>query len=1315
MAFRKSIISKTYTFFCIFYHKTNILLQTNGSPWAAGTKRRKGMKRKRFLAVLLALCMTLGTLPMTAFAAEDMPSDEITEIAEGKNETQEENEPAEEETETQEENGSTEEETDVTDDTEEETDGDINGTDETDPEVCTETADCAATEHEADCPKADDTDVWSTSSVMLSETQDVSTDRTATVSLLDSGAYYTLKLSKIDLATFDTDYPDGLKFFYSITVNMNDDFDTYIAPSLNKNNRWDTRYGKNYGECFTIILPPDLFDENLEVEWNDIRIPTKMELKKEASKENGVILHGKSGVEIKSSTDKRFLIKVPVHLSKEQCQAAVEKGSISLNTDAKIIVKSENPTDPTASPPDLHFSAEHSIKVIDGNHLKHSLDITEGAPEFVGAAWQLTDGACTISGEAENYEGIEINGDVTLTLNNATIKHDIEEIEQYAPAISVKSGSSATLILSGDNTVEGSPGYAGIYVAEGATLTIKGTGSLSATGGQSSEKVTDFPDKNRGYWGGGAGIGGNGLWAYRNDTWVDGSSPNFGTIQIEGGTIKAVGGDRKGTDPLNVGGGAGIGSGGCSSQKVLEQIEGSINIIDGKITAIGGDGFVKQMFSPILTGGGAGIGSGGVLGNIFVPYNNNVKVSISGGDITATGKADGAGIGGGANADGGIIKITNGTIYAEGGYQIEEDGTQREYYGGAGIGGGDNGGLTSITITGGNVTAKAIGAAAGIGSGNDGFVGMEDHDNNNVIYGEIKIDGDAKVIAIGGSGYGYYSSYGGAGIGAGCSVQYDNECGEIYIGETTKVSAFAGGEAQAVGVGAFFAGPQDNSSLSISDKPTLLMANRKDCTQGAFWGLFKEGDEWNIDKSELTNCDSPITYYVSDTGINKPAALYDYSKSETKENAKAWTSTNDTLKIYKDDTTQEEEQTFTIPVTLLDNFILGNWAVLSTKAVAEYTVNFDLNGGKGDSFIPIIATDGSTITIHSTQPTRSGYKFQGWKDETTGTTYQPGDSILVTSDMTLVAQWKKKPSKIEEYRLHYESNGGTKYSDEWYEEGTKVSLDKVPKRSGYEFTGWYADEELEDKIKSVTMNTDKTVYAGWKKIKDSDSGGGKGDHKPADVPQLNKEDHFAYVSGYPEGDFRPERNMTRAEVAVMFSNLLLEDTQESTSYGNTFTDVAPSEWYYDRVGFMEQFGIISGYPDGSFKPNAPITRAEFATIAAKFDELKETGNAAFIDLPDDHWGKKFIEMAYNRGWISGYPDGTVKPDKYITRAEVVSVTNRMLERICDQAYIESHKASIKDYFDITNAHWAYYHIMEASNGHLYTKGEESENWLSLNP
>ena len=214
-------------------------------------------------------------------------------------------------------------------------------------------------------------------------------------------------------------------------------------------------------------------------------------------------------------------------------------------------------------------------------------------------------------------------------------------------------------------------------------------------------------------------------------------------------------------------------------------------------------------------------------------------------------------------------------------------------------------------------------------------------------------------------------------------------------------------------------------------------------------------------------------------------------------------------------------------------------------------------------------------------------------------------------------------------------------------------------------------------------------------------------------PQLNKADHFAYMVGYPEGTFLPGRNMTRAEVTVMFSRLLEKRMNVHTAYSNSFSDVPAGKWYSNAIGYMERYNIVRGYEDGTFRPDAPITRAEFAAIAARFSALKGNTQTNFTDLPDSHWAKGSIGLAYSKGWIGGYPDGTVRPDQNITRAEVVAVTNRMLERAGDVNYIEANSDSIVHFTDLNNGYWAYYDIMEACNAHLYKKAPK-ETWTGLN-
>ena len=209
--------------------------------------------------------------------------------------------------------------------------------------------------------------------------------------------------------------------------------------------------------------------------------------------------------------------------------------------------------------------------------------------------------------------------------------------------------------------------------------------------------------------------------------------------------------------------------------------------------------------------------------------------------------------------------------------------------------------------------------------------------------------------------------------------------------------------------------------------------------------------------------------------------------------------------------------------------------------------------------------------------------------------------------------------------------------------------------------------------------------------------------------ELNRRDHTAFLVGYAEGTFGPERNMTRAEVTTMFARLLTKQIEADKTYSSTFNDVAKDCWAANYIGYMQQFGIVTGYEDGSFRPDAPVTRAEFAAIASRFEKLTQ-GSKSFTDVPDTHWAVKYINFAATRGWVTGYADGTFKPEHSITRAEVAAVTCRLLERSADQNYIRSHIGELRTFADVTESHWAYWYVMEAANGHDYTKSGGSESW-----
>ena len=237
---------------------------------------------------------------------------------------------------------------------------------------------------------------------------------------------------------------------------------------------------------------------------------------------------------------------------------------------------------------------------------------------------------------------------------------------------------------------------------------------------------------------------------------------------------------------------------------------------------------------------------------------------------------------------------------------------------------------------------------------------------------------------------------------------------------------------------------------------------------------------------------------------------------------------------------------------------------------------------------------------------------------------------------------------------------------------------------------------------------------------DSGNGGGKKEEKPTveikddDALGLNNTDHFAYIVGYGNGEVRPQNSITRAEVASIFFRLLEDDVRDANyTRQNKFTDVSNDAWYCSAVSTLSAMGIISGYPDATFRPNASITRAEFAAIATRFDVNGDKTPASFNDIAD-HWAKDEIAVAANNGWVNGYEDGSFRPQNKITRAETMSLVNRVLNRKPETAEdLLENMAKWTDNAD-TNA-WYYLAVQEATNSHYYEYKENSqyEKWTEL--
>ena len=430
-------------------------------------------------------------------------------------------------------------------------------------------------------------------------------------------------------------------------------------------------------------------------------------------------------------------------------------------------------------------------------------------------------------------------------------------------------------------------------------------------------------------------------------------------------------------------------------------------------------------------------------------------------------------------------------------------------------------------------------------------------------------------------------------------------------------------------------------------------------------------DGWYTD----TTCTVP---YVNGTVLNTDTVLYGRWKAEHGNLSVAKTvagNNGDTSKA------------FNFTVTLGDTGINGTFGEMT---FADGVATFVLKHGESKTAVGLPA--GITYTVTEAEADKDGY---------TTTSVNASGSII--KDDTAAATFTNTRNSSSShhstrYTLHYESNGGTAYKDERYSSGTKVTLDKTPTRESYTFNGWYADKALTQKITSVTMNSDKTVYAGW---------------EATGVPdKLNGDDHFAYVIGYPDGKVHPEGNISRAETATIFFRLLKADIRDGNlTADNDFFDVSDGQWHNKAVSTMAKLGIVKGRRADSFDPDASITRAEFAAICARFSTRTVENSGSFSDI-SGHWAENEIERAAAFGWISGYPDGTFHPDARITRAEAMTMINRVL---CRMPQSESDLLdSMVTWPDNKPSDWHYLAVQEATNSHDFNRqGEVGESWTKL--
>ncbi len=444
--------------------------------------------------------------------------------------------------------------------------------------------------------------------------------------------------------------------------------------------------------------------------------------------------------------------------------------------------------------------------------------------------------------------------------------------------------------------------------------------------------------------------------------------------------------------------------------------------------------------------------------------------------------------------------------------------------------------------------------------------------------------------------------------------------------------------------------------------------------------------------------------------ITYPQKTYKYGATVTIEPDLVWNAQNKFQGWYSAQTGTEPEDThFKMPA--IDVVLVGSF--ISTISTALYKVEHYTETSYGSNTYALNSfenIEGAVVgePVTATPKTISGYTYNPSHSDNS-----PQGIVLAEDRLVLRLYYTKNYSGgggggggVRNYILTFESNGGTKFSPEKHQSGKVVELDEVPQKEGYIFDGWHLDEALNEDVSEVKMTKNITVYANW--IKDNGAAG-NGHDTPS---SLNGDDHFAYVIGYPDGTVRPNANITRAEVTSIFFRLLKEEVRNANlADKNGFADVPSDMWYNTAISTMTKLGVVKGRFENMFVPDANITRAEFATICARFDESEFAVVDSFSDVLG-HWAEDEIHEAAAHGWIRGYENNTFKPDQYITRAEAMTMINRVLNRVPEGK--DNLLGDMIKWPDNKEADWHYLAVQEATNSHEFEKlNNIYEKWTKL--
>lgn len=373
------------------------------------------------------------------------------------------------------------------------------------------------------------------------------------------------------------------------------------------------------------------------------------------------------------------------------------------------------------------------------------------------------------------------------------------------------------------------------------------------------------------------------------------------------------------------------------------------------------------------------------------------------------------------------------------------------------------------------------------------------------------------------------------------------------------------------------------------------------------------------------------------------------------------------------------------------------WLMLSLAGNAEFSIIYNVreNADADYAVDNVVTLPGGDPVADYAPEAPVGMEFSGWYTDPELTEPWNKPDVMPTHDIVVYGQFR--PISCLHYVVHY------------YIEGTTIPVarDKVVRGQVYGSTVTETAVEVWDFI--ALDPTEQTIVL-------TEDGMEITFYYTMEPPRIELEsgEHFNYIVGYEDGTVRPANQITRAEVAAIFFRLMTEESRaEMLSTENSFSDVHEGEWFNVAVSTLSNAGILNGYPDGTFKPGRAITRAELAKVIALFAELTE-GTVRFRDVRD-HWARAYIELAAGNGWIYGYPDGTFRPDNPLNRAETVTMLNRVLERdVRREEHLIEGMITFSDNLDPYA--WYYYHIQEATNYHTYTRLQphsSEEKWVEL--